>query len=100
MNSRSRLLARLDAAIAAAANPIEAQCLRAERAGLLARQGQLEAAQAVIDELKTQLAWQPTPRCAGGWRWPKACTATTVRSAAVRRRASNKRTCWPRAPQR
>ena len=59
MNSRSRLLARLDAAIAAAANPIEAQCLRAERAGLLARQGQLEAAQAVIDELNTQLAWQP-----------------------------------------
>ncbi len=57
--SRSRLLQRLDAAIAAAANPIEAQCLRAERAALLARQGQLEAAQTVIDELTTQLAWQP-----------------------------------------
>ena len=57
--TRSRLMARLDAAIAAAANPIEAKCLRAERAGLLARQGQLEAAKAVIDELNGQLAWQP-----------------------------------------
>lgn len=57
--ARSRLLAKLDAAIAAAPNPIEAKCLRAERAGLLARQGQLEAARAVIDELNAQLAWQP-----------------------------------------
>ena len=52
-------MVRLDAAIAAAANPVEAQCLRAERAALLARQGQLEAAKAIIDELNTQLAWQP-----------------------------------------
>lgn len=58
--SRSRLMARLVAAIAAAANPAEARCLRAERAALLARQGQLEAAKAVIDELNTQLAWQPS----------------------------------------
>lgn len=57
--ARSRLMAKLDAAIANAANPIEAKCLRAERAGLLARQGQLEAAKAVIDELNAQLAWQP-----------------------------------------
>jgi hypothetical protein len=57
--ARSRLMAKLDAAIAAAANPIEAKCLRAERAGLLARQGQLEAAKAQIDELNAQLAWQP-----------------------------------------
>lgn len=57
--TRSRLLQRLDAAIAAAGNPVEAQCLRAERSALLARQGQLEAAKAVIDELGTQLAWQP-----------------------------------------
>jgi len=52
-------MAKLDAAIAAAPNPIEAKCLRAERAGLLARQGQLEAAKAAIDELGAQLAWQP-----------------------------------------
>jgi hypothetical protein len=58
--ARSRLLAKLDAAIAAAPNPIEGKCLRAERAGLLARQGQLEAARAVIDELNAQLAWQPS----------------------------------------
>ena len=57
---RSRLMATLDAAIAAAANPVEAKCLRAERAGLLARQGQLEAAKNVIDELNAQLAWQPS----------------------------------------
>ena len=57
--ARSRLLATLDTQIASAANPIEAKCLRAERAGLLARQGQLEAARAVIDELSAQLAWQP-----------------------------------------
>jgi len=57
--ARSRLLAKLDAAIAAAPNPIEAQCLRAERAGLLARQGQLETAKAAIDELQAQLAWHP-----------------------------------------
>ena len=57
--ARSRLMAKLDAAIAAAANPVEAQCLRAERAGLLARQGQLEAAKVSIDELSAQLAWQP-----------------------------------------
>jgi hypothetical protein len=56
---KSRLLTKLDAAIAAASNPIEAKCLHAERAALLARQGQLEAAKAVIDELGAQLAWQP-----------------------------------------
>ena len=59
MSPRSRLMAKLDAAIASAPNPIEAKCLRAERAGLLARQGQLEAAKAIIDELSAQLAWQP-----------------------------------------
>jgi len=56
---KSRLLTKLDAAIAAAPNPIEAKCLHAERAALLARQGQLEAAKAVIDDLGAQLAWQP-----------------------------------------
>jgi hypothetical protein len=64
---RSRLLGTLEAAIKAAANPIEAQCLRAERAALLARQGQLERAQGVIDELRTQLAWQPNNPLVRGW---------------------------------
>jgi len=61
MMPRSRLLAKLDAAIASAGHPIEARCLRAERAGLLARQGQLEASRAAIDELTAQLAWAPNP---------------------------------------
>jgi hypothetical protein len=63
----SRLLAQLDAAIKSAAHPIEAQCLRAERAGLLARQGQLERARAAIDELQAQLAWQPANAALRGW---------------------------------
>jgi hypothetical protein len=56
---RSRLMLQLDAAIAVARNPIESRCLRAERAALLARQGQLQVARALLDELNTQLAWQP-----------------------------------------
>jgi hypothetical protein len=65
--ARSRALAQLDAAIQSASNPIEAQCLRAERAGLLARQGQLERARAAIDELAAQLAWQPNNPALRAW---------------------------------
>lgn len=64
---RSRLLATLESAIKTAASPIEAQCLRAERAALLARQGQLERAQGVIDELNATLAWQPHNNIVRGW---------------------------------
>jgi ATP/maltotriose-dependent transcriptional regulator MalT len=64
---RSRLLATLEEAINKAASPIAAQCLRAERAALLARQGQLERAQSVIDELNSQLAWQPQSNIVRGW---------------------------------
>jgi tetratricopeptide (TPR) repeat protein len=64
---QSRLLATLEAAIKSAASPIEAQCLRAERAALLARQGQLERAQSVIGELNSQLAWQPHNHLVRGW---------------------------------
>ncbi|HET9821528.1 MAG TPA: hypothetical protein VFQ16_06865, partial [Burkholderiaceae bacterium] len=64
---RSRLLAKLDAAIKAADTPLAAQCLRAERAALLARQGQLERARGVIDELQAQLAWQPHNPLLRGW---------------------------------
>jgi hypothetical protein len=45
----SPLLGSIDARIAAAQDPIEVACLRAERAGLLARQGD-------IDEARTELA--------------------------------------------
>jgi hypothetical protein len=64
---RSRLLASLEAAIKAAGSPLDAQCLRAERAALLARQGQLERAQGVIDELNSQLAWQPNNNTLRAW---------------------------------
>lgn len=65
--ARSRLLTSLEAAIKGAANPVEAQCLRAERAALLARQGQLERAQGVIDELQSQLAWHPKNTALRAW---------------------------------
>jgi hypothetical protein len=64
---RSRLLATLEEAIKKATSPIDAQCLRAERAALLARQGQLERAQSAIGELNAQLAWQPHNTVVRGW---------------------------------
>jgi hypothetical protein len=64
---RSRLLAALEEAIKAAASPLDAQCLRAERAALLARQGQLERASAIINELNATLAWQPHNNLVRGW---------------------------------
>jgi tetratricopeptide (TPR) repeat protein len=59
---KSRLLSHLDAAIAAASMPVEADCLRAERACLLARQGQLAEARNVITGLQAQYSQQPHPR--------------------------------------
>jgi len=56
---RSRLLTRLDGAIAKARNPVDVACLRAERAGFLARQGHLDQARKAIDHLHTQFAWRP-----------------------------------------
>ena len=47
----SRLLARLDAAIAAATRPLEADCLRAERAGYRARQGHVGEARQILRSL-------------------------------------------------
>jgi len=56
---KSRLLSTLDAAIAAAPQPVQADCLRAERAGLLARQGQMAEARAALSALQAQYAGQP-----------------------------------------
>jgi hypothetical protein len=56
----SRALARLDAAFAAATDPNDAACRRAERAALLARHGHLDKARAELAELPTQ----PLPRVA------------------------------------
>ena len=55
----SRLLARLDAEIAAARHPLKADCLRAERAGFLARQGHLDDARQVLSTLHMQYASRP-----------------------------------------
>src|SRR2546426_568791 len=55
----SRLLRRLDAAIAAATTPIDSACLRAERAGVLARQGQFERARRELVELHRRFDERP-----------------------------------------
>ena len=63
---KSRLLSHLDAAIVAAASqPVQADCLRAERAGLLARQGQLAEARTVISSLQAQYAARPQASVSG-----------------------------------
>jgi hypothetical protein len=64
MNTRvpqSRLLARLDAALAKSRHPIESACLRAERAGFLARHGHFEEAQAEFNALHALFDHQPNP---------------------------------------
>jgi tetratricopeptide (TPR) repeat protein len=55
----SRLLARIDAQIAQARTPVDAACLRAQRAGVLARQGNLALARKAIDQLQAQFEWRP-----------------------------------------
>lgn len=55
----SRLMARLDEAIARERHPLQRACLQAERAGFLARQGQLGAARVVVSQLKQQFATPP-----------------------------------------
>ena len=85
---KSRRLTKLDAAIAAAANPIKAKCVRAERAALLARQGQLEAAKAGIDELGAAaglVAQHAAARMAGPCcSTPTAATRRTATPSATR----------------
>ena len=60
----SRALQRLDAAIAAAGEAASAACLRAERAGLLARMGDIDGAKAVLGELRAQQARVAQPSLA------------------------------------
>jgi hypothetical protein len=60
----SRALQRLDAAIAAAGNAASAACPRAERAGLLARMGDIDGAKAVLGELRAQHERMPQPSLA------------------------------------
>jgi tetratricopeptide (TPR) repeat protein len=58
----SRLLTHLDAAIDRADSPLHAACLRAERAGHLARQGQHALAASELATLQHNLAWQPSDK--------------------------------------
>ena len=55
----SPMMARLDAALAASRHPIDAACVRAERAGLLARQGSLDEAHAELQILRRDFAERP-----------------------------------------
>jgi hypothetical protein len=57
----SRLAAQLDAAVAAASNPIERRSREAERVILWARQGKFDAAQAAVDALRAEAAFHPMP---------------------------------------
>jgi len=59
MTPPSRLLQRLDAAVAAAASPLDAARLRAERAGVLARHGQFERARSELADLRRRNDPQP-----------------------------------------
>lgn len=55
----SPMLARLDAALASSGHPVDAACLRAERAGFLARQGFYEQANAELHTLRQDFSSRP-----------------------------------------
>jgi len=61
-----RALAALDAAIAQSKDPMQAACLRAERAGLLARMGAFEQASSELDALRRQHEKNQSPAL-GAW---------------------------------
>jgi tetratricopeptide (TPR) repeat protein len=65
-NTKSRALIRLDAAIAVARSPGESGCLKAERAGLLARLGRFDDAQQALNEVRAQHQNTPNPAL-GAW---------------------------------
>ncbi len=56
----SPMMVRLDAALAACRHPVDAACVRAERAGLLARQGNLDDANAELQILRRDFTDRPT----------------------------------------
>jgi len=60
-NAGSKLLARLDAELAATRDPVRMACLRAERAGYRARQGHFDRAREELDALRLQFALRPHP---------------------------------------
>jgi hypothetical protein len=68
----SRLLASLDAAIAAAPSPIKADCLRIERAGFLARHGRLDESRHVLASLHMRYDSHPNPTVSAWLSWAEA----------------------------
>ncbi len=59
-----RALQRLDAAIASAKSPVDAGCLRAERASWLGRQGQFDAARSALLDVRSVQDTAPHPAVA------------------------------------
>ena len=55
----SRLLAQLAARIAAARDPVEAACLRAQRGIYLARQGKHDEAEAIVKAIREEFGTRP-----------------------------------------
>ena len=55
----SRLLTQLAARIAAARDPVEAACLRAQRGIYLARQGKVDEAQAIVKAIREEFGTRP-----------------------------------------
>lgn len=55
----SRLLTQLASRIAAARDPVEAACLRAQRGIYLARQGKYDAAQAIVKAIRDEFGARP-----------------------------------------
>ena len=56
----SRLLLQLASRIAAARDPVEAACLRAQRGIYLARQGNQAEAQAIVDAIRAEFGARPS----------------------------------------
>ncbi|GAA0759251.1 hypothetical protein LRH25_01660 [Ideonella azotifigens] len=64
----SRLIERLDAAIVSADDPVQRECLKAERAGALARHGLLADARFALAGLRTQSQRRRSARLSA-WVW-------------------------------
>jgi hypothetical protein len=56
---KSRLLARLDSAIALSRTAVDAACLRAERAAFLGRHGQMELARRELQDIQRRFSREP-----------------------------------------
>jgi tetratricopeptide (TPR) repeat protein len=63
-----RLVVRLDEAIAREESPLARECLKAERAGVLARLGMTQEARFVLSGLRTQAQRHRSPRL-HAWAW-------------------------------